>query len=138
MDEDDRSRELPAGQATIKIVGPCKSGKSSLARSLRDLGFRARSCSQEHSAGPTTWHRIAPADLLVYLDVSLEAMRSREYRSDWSEDLLAQQHRRLAHALDHCDLYVATEDLDRQQVLARVVAFLQAAEANGDTEPADS
>jgi len=109
---------------TIKIVGPCKSGKTTLAAGLVELGFVARSCSQEHSDVATMWQRIEPARWLVFLDVSLAAIRARSPRSDWSEAVLEQQLHRLAHARRHADLVILTDEMQPDQVLARVVEFL--------------
>lgn len=110
---------------TIKIVGPCKSGKSTLAAGLQSMGIAARTCAQEHSDVPTMWLRIAPADILVALDVSLETIRRRVERSDWSEDILRKQYTRLAHARAHADLVIVTDELTPGEVLDRVMAFLR-------------
>lgn len=120
MDEEGQRLARP----TIKVVGPCKSGKSTLVNALRELGYQARGCAQEHSSVFTMWQRIAPADVLIYLDVSLEAIRKRSSRDDWTEQLLAQQRQRLSHAREHCDLLVVTDDLGSDQVLEMVVAYL--------------
>ena len=39
----------------IGIVGPCSSGKSTLAKRLRVLGYEVREIRQEHSGEPTMW-----------------------------------------------------------------------------------
>lgn len=70
------------------------------------------------------WQRIAPADVLIALDVSLETIRLRVARSDWTADVLRTQQKRLAHARAHADLVIVTDDLTADQVLARAVAFL--------------
>lgn len=70
------------------------------------------------------WQRIAPADWLIYLDVSLDALNARSDRSDWNEAILAAQQRRLAHARQHCDLYIKTDRLTPEEVLAAAEAFL--------------
>lgn len=114
------------GQATVKVVGPCKSGKSTLVSGLTALGYTARSCSQEHSEVPTMWQRSAPARWLIYLDVSLEIMRARSARVDWSEELYVQQQHRLAHARLHCDVLISTDNLTPEEVLAQAVGFLEA------------
>lgn len=72
------------------------------------------------------WQRMAPACWLIYLDVSLETIRARSARGDWSEELYAQQQRRLAHARLHCDVVISTDSLTPEEVLARAVAFLDA------------
>ena len=115
----------PDGRAIIKVVGPCKSGKSTLVAGLTAAGYAARSCSQEHSEAPAMWQRIHPPACLIFLDVSLETMRARVPRSDWSAELLATQHRRLAHARQHADLIVATDQVSSQDVLRRVLDYLE-------------
>ncbi len=115
----------PAAGDIIKVVGPCKSGKSTLVAGLQAAGYAARSCGQEHSETPAMWQRIHPPDCLVFLEVSLETMRSRVNRSDWSDDLLATQQRRLAHARQHADLIVSTDLASAQEVLGQVTAFLE-------------
>jgi hypothetical protein len=112
--------------ATVKVVGPCKSGKSTLVSGLTALGYSARCCGQEHSEVPTMWQRMAPARWLIYLDVSLETIRARSARADWSEEFYAQQQRRLAHARLHCDVVISTDNQTPEEVLAQAVAFLEA------------
>jgi hypothetical protein len=111
--------------AVIKVVGPCKSGKSTLVAGLRAAGYAARSCGQEHSETPSMWQRIAPPDCLIFLDVTPETQRSRVNRSDWTDNLMAIQQRRLVHARQHADLVVATDVLAPEQVLGQVLAFLE-------------
>lgn len=110
--------------AVVKVVGPCKSGKSTLVAGLRAAGYAARSCGQEHSETPTMWLRIVPPDCLIFLDVTPETQRVRVKRSDWTDDLMATQQRRLAHARQHADLVVATDVLAPEQVCGQVLAFL--------------
>lgn len=124
MVSDDEPVSLGAG-AIVKVVGPCKSGKSTLVAGLKAVGYAARSCSQEHSETPTMWLRIVPPDCLIFLDVSLASMRARADRSDWSEGLLATQQRRLAHARQHADLIIATDAATPQQVLGQALDFLE-------------
>jgi hypothetical protein len=124
MASDDEPASPGAGDI-IKVVGPCKSGKSTLVAGLKAAGYAARSCGQEHSETPAMWQRIHPPDCLVFLEVSLETMRSRVNRSDWSDDLLATQQRRLAHARQHADLIVSTDLASAQEVLGQVTAFLE-------------
>ena len=109
----------------IKIVGPCASGKSVLAARLRELGYDARTAAQDHSYVPDMWQRLNPPDLLVYLDVTLEAAWQRgRAGTGWDQKYLDEQHHRLRHARAHCDLYVPTSDLSEEDVLAQVLAFL--------------
>ena len=110
----------------IKIVGPCAAGKSALSARLRALGYQASTAAQDHSFVPDMWQRLNPPDVLIYLDVTLEASRQRgRTGTGWDQDALDQQHHRLRHARTHCDLYLPTEDLSEEMVLARVLGYLQ-------------
>jgi hypothetical protein len=110
----------------IKVVGPCASGKTVLAAGLRRLGYDARSAAQDHSFVPDMWQRLNPPDILIYLDVTLETARHRG-RIDlgWNQKHLDEQHHRLRHARAHCDLYLVTDNLTEEEVLAQVQRFLQ-------------
>ena len=109
----------------IKVVGPCASGKSALAAGLRALGYDACSAAQDHSYVPDMWQRLNPPDLLIYLDVTLaEARRRGRTGTGWDQAYLDQQHYRLRHARAHCDLYLPTDSLAEEEVLARVVEYL--------------
>jgi hypothetical protein len=114
----------------IKVVGPCAAGKSALVSRLQALGYDARSAAQDHSHAPDMWQRLHPPDLLIYLDVTLEASQRRgRVGLGWDQAYLDEQHRRLGHARAHCDLYLPTEDLSEQEVLERVLDFLETAMA---------
>jgi hypothetical protein len=113
----------------IKVVGPCASGKSMLALRLRALGYDATSAAQDHSYVPDMWRRLNPPDLLIYLDGSLETARRRRgdvsSPSRWDQDYLDEQTHRLRHARAHCHLYLSTDGLSEEEVLARVLEFLR-------------
>ncbi len=123
MDDEDISGK-PRGLA-IKIVGPCKSGKSTLVTGLKRLGYHARTATQEHSAIPDMWRRIDPADLLIFLDASLATIRARAPHDYWTQPRLDRQQQRLAHARQGADIVIMTDDLNPDEVLDRVVAFLR-------------
>ncbi len=118
---DGGDRRLPL----IKVVGPCAAGKSTLTNRLRALGYNARQIAQEHSEVPDMWRRLHPPDILIYLDASDETILHRRPKETLPA-LLPRQRRRLAHARAHADLVVVTDDLTPDEVLARVVAFLEA------------
>ena len=119
----------PRKAMRIKVVGPCASGKSTLAAELRRLGFDAASAAQDHSFVPDMWRRLNPPDLLIYLDVSLEvAHRRGRAGHGWDQGYLDEENERLRHARAHCDLYLDTDALSEAEVLERVVAFVHAAE----------
>lgn len=120
------------GGYRIVVVGPCASGKSTLVRRLREMGYEAKECAQEHSGVPDLWKRFSKADLLVYLDVSLETIAARQGRGDWKERDLDEQRRRLAHARAHADLYLYTDDLTPEEICERVRAFLGEVCTSGD------
>jgi hypothetical protein len=110
----------------VKVVGPCGSGKSSLAVRLRELGFDARSAAQDHSYVPDMWRRFNPPDVLVYLDVSLGTAQERgRIGTGWDQTYLDEQRRRLRHARAHCDLYLHTDGLGEEDVLVEVLGFLK-------------
>lgn len=110
----------------VKVVGPCASGKSVLAAGLRHLGYEASSAAQDHSFVPDMWQRLNPPDVLIYLDVDLVATHRRgRAGTGWDQDYLDEQHHRLRHARQHCDLYLQTSQLSEDEVLARSVAFLE-------------
>jgi thymidylate kinase len=122
--ESDAEPASPGAAAVIKVVGPCKSGKSTLVAGLRAAGYAARSCGQEHSEAPTMWQRIVPPDWLIFLDVTPDTQRTRVDRSDWSDELMRTQQHRLAHARQHADLMVATDHASPDEVLRQVIDFL--------------
>jgi hypothetical protein len=110
----------------IKVVGPCASGKSVLAARLRELGYDAHSAAQDHSYVPDMWQRLNPPDILIYLDVTLEAAHQRgRTGTGWDQTYLDEQHHRLRHARAHCDLYLPTGNLTEENVLAGVLSFLR-------------
>ncbi|MEZ4519960.1 MAG: hypothetical protein R3C44_25080, partial [Chloroflexota bacterium] len=83
----------------VAVVGPCASGKSTLIEALRAAGYDARHPAQEHSFVPDMWQRLVSPDVLVYLDLSYAAFRTRRPHHDPGQAYLDEQHRRLAHAL---------------------------------------
>ncbi|HNS50603.1 MAG TPA: zinc-ribbon domain-containing protein [Anaerolineae bacterium] len=110
----------------IKVVGPCGSGKSTLALRLRALGYQAGSAAQDHSYVPDMWRRHNPPDLLIYLDVSLEESQRRGRTGfGWDWEYLEQQKDRLRHAREHCDLYLMTDGMDEDEVVAHAVRWIE-------------
>lgn len=110
---------------SVKIVGVCASGKSTLGQALQAQGYDVYACAQEHSYVPDLWRRLHPADVLIYLDAQADTVarrrRTREPVAAW----VAEQRQRLAHARQHCDLYLPTDDLTPAEVTATVLHFLQ-------------
>lgn len=112
----------------LAIVGPCVSGKSELVNALRDAGYEARHVAQEHSYVPEMWQRMARPDVLIYLDVDYATAKARRPRIDWGPERLEEQAEKLAHARQHCDLYIDTSTLSRHEVRRRVFRFLEVPE----------
>lgn len=110
----------------IAIVGPCASGKTTLSKGLRARGFNARSVLQEHSYVPTMWQRISKPDYLIYLAVDLETIRQRRRDPEFPDWLLKQELERLRHAREHAHIFIRTDDLTPEEVLAQAVAGLDA------------
>jgi len=107
----------------IGILGPCSAGKSTLIKSLEARGYSVRHIAQEHSFVPDMWRKIVDPDVLIYLDVSYEvSMKRRSLDMDKQEFL--EQVSRLSHAKKHADLYLHTDDLTPEEVLMRVLGFL--------------
>lgn len=109
---------------SIGIVGPCATGKSTLAQALNQHGYAARQIVQEHSYVPDMWQTISKPDYLIYLDASFEVC-SRRKRLLWSREEFEQQLSRLTHARDNCNLYLMTDDLTEELVLERALQELQ-------------
>lgn len=109
----------------IAVVGPCVSGKTELVNALRAAGYEARHVAQEHSYVPAMWKRISKPDVLVYLDVDYRTAKARRPYIDWGPERLEEQADRLAHARTHCDLYVDTRALSREDVRELVFRFLE-------------
>ena len=113
----------------VVVVGPCAAGKTTLVSNLRPKGYRIKACVQEHSFTPDLWKRFSRAEILVFLDARLHTIARRQSRSDWTSARLDAQRQRLAHARAHCDLYLPTDELTREEVASAVEAFLQERQA---------
>ena len=108
----------------VALVGICGSGKTTLAKGLRSRGFEVRECAQEHSEVPHMWQAISRPDVLIYLDASREVAEARGQHHA-IPDFVQTERQRLAHALEHCDLYIMTDALTPEQVLDRCLDFLR-------------
>lgn len=127
-----------ADKRRIVVVGPCASGKSTLTNQLRDLGFDARVCGQEHSSIQHLWKRLQP-DLLIALDVDLGTLRRRRHPS-WSEVLYQIQQHRLQSAFDSADLSIDSTTVPEDRVVETVLAWLRehpSKRFHGDPESLD-
>lgn len=114
----------------IGIVGPCSSGKSTLARALRALGYRVKEIMQEHCAAPMMWRRISNPDVLIYLDVTMGVAARREGLEQPSAWWVEEREVRLAHARAHCDLYIDTSALTPEDILTQVLGYLKESTEN--------
>ncbi len=117
MDEPDNQSLL------IGVVGPCGSGKSTLIAGLEREGYTCRHIAQEHSYVPYMWKRITNPDVLIFLNASFPVCTLRR-RLNWAPEDYEEQLRRLAHAREHADLIIETDNISPAEVLAGVVHFL--------------
>ncbi|MDX1414130.1 MAG: hypothetical protein R3293_08055 [Candidatus Promineifilaceae bacterium] len=117
-------KNLPKTGVRVAVVGPCSAGKSTLLPALKAAGYNARSPAQEHTIVPDLWQRNFQPDILIYLDVSYDAARERRPHIDGGPQRLADQHGKLAHALEHNDFYLDTSNLTPQEVREAVFDFL--------------
>ena len=112
---------------TIAIVGPCASGKTTLAEGLQAHGYGARQIAQEHSYVQDMWKQITDPDILIYVDASFETCTERK-KLNWKQKEFDEQVRRLSHARENCDLYIFTDDLAPSEILDRTLSFLESAD----------
>ena len=106
----------------ISVVGVCASGKTTLVRGLKALGYDAYVVAQEHSCVKTLWQKRQP-DLLILLDANLQTIRQRRQVS-WGEERLTVQKERLSHARQHADLFLPTDSLTARDVMNQTVAYI--------------
>lgn len=114
------SRERP--RPLIAIVGPCKSGKSTLLKGLIEQGFNARQVAQEHSFAPSMWQKITNPDFLIFLQCTYENTVLRGL--NWTQSEYDLQQPRLDHARQHADFLLHTDISSPQEVLDKVIGFL--------------
>ncbi len=126
MLDDTPTPPLPLSPAPLRVavVGPCASGKSTLVKALREAGYEARHPAQEHSYVPDMWLRLVDPDVLIYLDVTYEALLAR--RPTFGErEYLEREKARLAHAREHADLVVDTSGMTSEAVREFVLGALE-------------
>ena len=115
--------EPPNHNPLIGIVGPCGSGKSTLLDGLEKHGYTCRHIAQEHSYVQDMWQIIAKPELLIYLNASFPISTARA-KLDWQEKDYDEELRRLAHAREHANLLIETDNLTPEEVLQKVLDFL--------------
>ena len=118
------SKLVETKKLLIAVVGPCSSGKSTLTKTLKEAGYKARHPAQEHSFVPDMWQRLTQPDLLIYLDVDYKNARLRRPHIDGGLERIAEQHYRLRHAREWCDFYLDTSGLSIDEVETAVFNFL--------------
>lgn len=111
------------GNITILVVGICASGKSSVIKELQQLGFKAKTCAQEHSCVESMWTKLE-SDVLIFLDCSYETVKKRR-DVPWGLKRIQSQKEKLQDALDNCDLYLKTDNLTLQETVERIVEYLK-------------
>lgn len=107
----------------IGIVGPCTAGKSTLVSGLSKCGYEAKHIAQDHSFVADMWQKLTNPRVLIYLSVSYSTTLARR-NMNWTQNEYAEQLRRLAHAYEHADFILDTDDLTPDEVLQSVVSFL--------------
>jgi hypothetical protein len=80
------------------------------------------------------WQRITHPDLLIFLEASFEVC-TRRRQLVWTREDYEEQHRRLAHARQHADLVIDTEELTIAEVFSKAVAFLHERLLNPPAHP---
>lgn len=106
----------------IGVVGPCKSGKSTLVRGLHQAGYESIQIAQEHSFAPSMWQQIAKPDVLIFLQCDYETSVARGI--SWLRSEYDEQQPRLTHARENADLEIGTDSVSSEQVLQQVIAYL--------------
>ena len=112
------------GKPVVGLVGACKSGKTVLKRGLSARGYIIKHIAQEHSYVQDMWKKIAKPDILIYLEVSYQTTLERSSLT-WSEQDYEEQLNRLAHARNHSNLIVKTDDQKPEDILEFVLNFLE-------------
>ena len=116
--------EPPSNTQLIGVVGPCGAGKSTLVAGLEKHGYTCRHIAQEHSYVQTMWQIITKPDVLIYLDSSFAVSTTRA-KLNWLEKDYTEQLKRLAHAREHANLLIETDELTPDDVLQRVLIFVK-------------
>ncbi len=113
----------PKKKIVIGVVGPCSSGKSTLAAGLKKRGFSVKHIAQEHSYVKDMWLRLSNPDILVFLNVSYPVAQERR-KLNWTTGEYEKQTHRLRHARKRADLYLDTDKLTPEEILKKVLIFV--------------
>jgi deoxyadenosine/deoxycytidine kinase len=106
----------------IVVVGPCAAGKTTLVNQLKERGYDAYVCGQEHSEIATLFRHGQP-DIVIALDLDLTTLRARR-GDEWPQDIYTRQVQRLEVARSQADLVIDTSDLNELQALDAVLTML--------------
>lgn len=107
----------------IAIVGVCASGKTTLVKGLKDAGYDAYNVAQEHSGLHNFWNKHHP-DILVMIDATLPAIKKRRLVF-WDQERLDVQHKRLADAKEHANLFIQTDAYTADEVREQVIDYIE-------------
>ena len=91
---------------------------------MRRNGWKARAIAQEHSYVPYMWRKITNPDILIYLDASYPSTIQRR-KLNWTEAEYQIELERLAHARQHADITIQTDNLDLAGVARTAVRELE-------------
>lgn len=118
----------------IAVVGGCGSGKSTIVKALSERGYDAYVVGQEHSGVSKLWAKRHP-DVLVYLDVTLDAVRERR-DSNWPEWLFRAQRERLRDARESASIRMNTAHSTESESINGIVDYLNRLEMGQDSSSA--
>lgn len=107
----------------IAVVGVCASGKTTLVKGLKDAGYDAYNVAQEHSGIHNFWNKHHP-DILVMIDATLSAIKKRRLVY-WDQERLDVQHKRLADAKAHANLFIQTDAYNADEVREQVIDYIE-------------
>ena len=113
----------PKKNILVGVVGPCGAGKSTLIEGLTKRRYQTRHIAQEHSYVSDMWKRLSNPDILIFLQASYPITCQR-HKINWTEAEYNEQQRRLSHARQHASLFVETDHLTVNEVLQRVLDYL--------------
>jgi len=124
----------PGTAYKIGLVGPCGAGKTTLSNLLNALGISCQAIAQEHSFIPDMWKKITNPEILVYLHASYDVTMNRK-KFHWTEKEYDEQIHRLSHARSHADVLIQTDTISAQEVLARILDYIEFSEKTDPTHP---
>lgn len=117
------SRPLSTSPPKIVVCGPCASGKTTLVAGLKQHGYEAYVCGQEHSDIRSLWNHLEP-DVVIALRLDFATLRARR-GDDWSASIYRLQLQRLAGAYARADVILDSARLDRPALLRGVIGYLE-------------